>query len=122
MLILKFQKTNKKGGWQKGKKRKKLKDRNAPKPALSGYIRFLNERREVMRKENPNLTFSELTRLLGSEWTKLQQHEKQVRCNLALPPLEYPLINLITLLDILAVNDQKQYLRYLPKRTSVDQV
>lgn len=68
---------NKKGGWQKGKKRKKLKDRNAPKPALSGYIRFLNERREVMRKENPNLSFSELTRLLGSEWSKLQQHEKQ---------------------------------------------
>ncbi|VDI39832.1 Hypothetical predicted protein, partial [Mytilus galloprovincialis] len=67
----------KKGGWPKGKKRKKLKDRNAPKPALSGYIRFLNEKREVMRKENPNLSFSELTRLLGSEWSKLQQHEKQ---------------------------------------------
>lgn len=67
----------KKGGWPKGKKRKKLKDRNAPKPALSGYIRFLNEKREVLRKENPSLSFSELTRLLGSEWSKLQQHEKQ---------------------------------------------
>lgn len=30
-----------------------------------------------MRKENPALTFSELTRMLGSEWTKLPQHEKQ---------------------------------------------
>ncbi|KAJ8306710.1 hypothetical protein KUTeg_015751 [Tegillarca granosa] len=61
----------------KGKKRKKLKDNNAPKQPLTGYVRFLNERREVLRKENPALTFSELTRMLGSEWTKLPQHEKQ---------------------------------------------
>lgn len=67
----------KRGGWPKGKKRKKLKDNNAPKQPLTGYVRFLNERREVLRKENPALTFSELTRMLGSEWTKLPQHEKQ---------------------------------------------
>ena len=78
MIVYIYFKKTKKGGWPKGKKRKKLKDRNAPKPALSGYIRFLNEKREVLRKENPSLTFSELTRLLGSEWSKLQQHEKQV--------------------------------------------
>ncbi|KAK3095460.1 hypothetical protein FSP39_014973, partial [Pinctada imbricata] len=67
----------KKGGWPKGKKRKKPKDMNAPKPALNGYLRFLNERREVLRKENPSMTFSELTRVLGAEWTQLPQHEKQ---------------------------------------------
>ncbi|KAL5020148.1 hypothetical protein ScPMuIL_003040 [Solemya velum] len=68
----------KRGGWPKGKKRKRgLKDANAPKPALTGYVRFLNERREKLRQDNPNLTFSEITKMLGSEWSKLPQHEKQ---------------------------------------------
>ncbi|XP_060557702.1 high mobility group protein 20A-like isoform X3 [Ruditapes philippinarum] len=66
-----------KGGWPKGKKRRKVKDTNAPKQPLSGYIRFLNERRERLRTEHPGLSFVEITRLLGSEWTKLPQHEKQ---------------------------------------------
>lgn len=68
---------SRKGGWPKGKKRKKNRDWNAPKQPLSGYIRFLNERREKLRLENPNLTFVEITRMLGAEWTKLPQHEKQ---------------------------------------------
>ena len=38
----------------------------------------MNERREKLRVENPSLTFVELTRMLGAEWTKLPQHEKQV--------------------------------------------
>ncbi|XP_052240582.1 high mobility group protein 20A-like isoform X1 [Dreissena polymorpha] len=71
------QSEKRKGGWPKGKKRKKVKDTNAPKPPLSGYIRFLNERRERLRQENPSLTFIELTRMMGSEWSKLPQHEKQ---------------------------------------------
>ncbi|WAR29748.1 HM20A-like protein [Mya arenaria] len=66
-----------KGGWPKGKKRKKAKDTNAPKQPLSGYIRFVNERRERVRQENPGMTFAVMTRMLGSEWTKLPQHEKQ---------------------------------------------
>ena len=39
----------KKGGWPKGKKRKRVKDENAPKQPLTGYVRFLNERREKVR-------------------------------------------------------------------------
>ena len=72
-----FQKSRK-GGWPKGKKRKKNRDWNAPKQPLSGYIRYVNERREKLRVENPNLTFVEITRMMGAEWTKLPQHEKQV--------------------------------------------
>ncbi len=69
-----------KGGWPKGKKRKKpLKDENAPRQPLTGYVRFLNERREKVRSDCSNLSFSEITKLLGAEWTKLPQHEKQ-RC------------------------------------------
>lgn len=68
---------SRKGGWPKGKKRKKNRDWNAPKQPLSGYIRYVNERREKLRVENPNLTFVEITRMMGAEWTKLPQHEKQ---------------------------------------------
>lgn len=68
----------KKPGWTKGKKRKAtIKDKNAPKQPLTGYVRFLNERREKLRQENPNLSFSEITRQLGGEWSKLVPREKQ---------------------------------------------
>lgn len=55
-----------------------MKDENAPRQPLTGYVRFLNERREKVRAENPNLTFSEITKLLGAEWSKLPAQEKQV--------------------------------------------
>lgn len=67
-----------KGGWPKGKKRKRARDINAPKQPLTGYVRFLNDRREKIRAENPGLTFSEITKLMGAEWTKLPPSEKQV--------------------------------------------
>ena len=67
-----------KGGYPKGKKRKRTKDINAPKQPLTGYVRFLNDRRERVRAENANLSFSEITKLLGAEWSKLPQLEKQV--------------------------------------------
>lgn len=55
-----------------------MRDSNAPKPALNGYLHFLNERREILRRENPTMAFAEMIRVLGAEWTKLPQHEKQV--------------------------------------------
>ncbi|XP_041356179.1 high mobility group protein 20A-like [Gigantopelta aegis] len=70
--------TKRKGGWPKGKKRKKnMKDVNAPKQPLTGYVRFVNERRQALRQENPNLIFSEITKMLGAEWSKLPPQEKQ---------------------------------------------
>ncbi|XP_025082233.1 high mobility group protein 20A-like isoform X2 [Pomacea canaliculata] len=67
-----------KGGWTKGKKRRKgLRDSNAPKQPLSGYLRFLTERREKIRQENPNLSFTDISKQLGAEWSNLPQHDKQ---------------------------------------------
>ncbi|XP_020389647.1 high mobility group protein 20A isoform X1 [Rhincodon typus] len=72
------QKTAKKGGWPKGRKRKKAtKDSNAPKAPLTGYVRFLNERREQLRAQRPDVPFSEITRMLGNEWSKLPADDKQ---------------------------------------------
>ncbi|XP_033624937.1 high mobility group protein 20A-like isoform X1 [Asterias rubens] len=64
-------------GWPKGKKRRRLKDVNAPRAPLTGYVRFLNDRRDKARADNPNMSFAEITRMLGKEWTTLSQNEKQ---------------------------------------------
>nr|XP_018917477.1 PREDICTED: high mobility group protein 20A-like [Bemisia tabaci] len=70
--------SSKRGSWQKGKKRKKSsRDATAPRHPLTGYVRFLNDRREKARAENPNLSFSELQKLLGNEWNQLPQNQKQ---------------------------------------------
>ncbi|XP_077567462.1 high mobility group protein 20A isoform X4 [Stigmatopora nigra] len=64
--------------WSKGRKRKKpMKDRNAPKVPLTGYVRFMNDRREQLRAERPDVPFPEITRMLGNEWSKLAPEEKQ---------------------------------------------
>lgn len=67
-----------KGGWPKGRKRKtRPRDVSAPRLPLTGYIRFLNENREKVRLENPSASFSEVTRILAGEWSKLSTNEKQ---------------------------------------------
>ncbi|XP_040585680.1 high mobility group protein 20A [Mesocricetus auratus] len=69
---------SKRGGWSKGRKRKKpLRDSNAPKSPLTGYVRFMNERREQLRAKRPEVPFPEITRMLGNEWSKLPPEEKQ---------------------------------------------
>ncbi|XP_073510357.1 SWI/SNF-related matrix-associated actin-dependent regulator of chromatin subfamily E member 1-related isoform X2 [Phyllobates terribilis] len=66
----------KKRGWPKGKKRKKVLP-NGPKAPVTGYVRFLNERREQIRAQHPDLPFPEITKMLGAEWSTLPTHEKQ---------------------------------------------
>ncbi|KAL1513615.1 hypothetical protein ABEB36_003005 [Hypothenemus hampei] len=61
----------------KTKKRKKPKDTTAPRQPLTGYIRYLNDRREAVRTGNPNLSFAEITKILASEWTNLPIDRKQ---------------------------------------------
>ncbi|RVE50845.1 hypothetical protein evm_004412 [Chilo suppressalis] len=64
---------------KKPKKRKPKvpRDNTAPRQPLTGYVRFLNERRDQLRAEQPDLGFAELTRQLASEWSKLPAEEKQ---------------------------------------------
>ncbi|KAL6261883.1 high mobility group protein 20A [Pogonomyrmex barbatus] len=60
------------------KKRKKTpRDATAPRQPLSGYFLFLNDRREKVRNQNPGLTFTEITKLLAAEWSKLPIDQKQ---------------------------------------------
>jgi hypothetical protein len=60
------------------KKRKKcMRDAKAPKQPLTGYFRFLNDRREKVRSENPSMPFSEITKQLAAEWNVLPADIKQ---------------------------------------------
>ncbi|XP_014597748.1 PREDICTED: high mobility group protein 20A [Polistes canadensis] len=62
----------------RGKKRKRApRDATAPKQPLTGYFRFLNDRREKVRGDNPTLSFAEITKLLASEWSTLPADQKQ---------------------------------------------
>ena len=62
---------------QKAKRKRLLKDVNAPKAPLTGYVRFLNERREKFREEHPEMPFHEITKSLGQKWSSMSQEEKQ---------------------------------------------
>ena len=55
-----------------------MKDSNAPKAPLTGYVRFMNDRREQLRADRPDVPFPEITRMLGNEWSKLPPEDKQV--------------------------------------------
>ncbi|XP_062308614.1 SWI/SNF-related matrix-associated actin-dependent regulator of chromatin subfamily E member 1-related isoform X2 [Osmerus eperlanus] len=66
----------KKRGWPKGKKRKKVLP-NGPKAPVTGYVRFLNARREQIRAQHPDLPFPEITKRLGAEWSRLNPTDKQ---------------------------------------------
>ncbi|KAK6621641.1 hypothetical protein RUM44_001448 [Polyplax serrata] len=68
--------SKKRGGWPKGRKRKpEVKyEIRPPKAPATGYVIFLNKR----RKEYRDLPFTEVTKLLGNEWSKLSLQEKKV--------------------------------------------
>ncbi|KAF7284910.1 hypothetical protein GWI33_017391 [Rhynchophorus ferrugineus] len=61
----------------KAKKRKKPKDSTAPRQPLTGYIRYLNDRREAVRSANPTLSFADITKILAGEWSNLPSDKKQ---------------------------------------------
>ena len=60
-------------------KRKKRypKSKGAPKHPLSSYTHFLNDHRERVREDSPDMSNKELNKKLASEWSQLGQEEKQ---------------------------------------------
>lgn len=65
----------KRGGWPKGRKRKpeNKQEIRQPKAPATGYVIFLNER----RKDYKDLRFTEVTKLLGNEWSRMSVAEKK---------------------------------------------
>ncbi|CAH1828316.1 unnamed protein product [Saccharomyces cerevisiae] len=56
---------------------RRKKDPNAPKRGLSAYMFFANENRDIVRSENPDVTFGQVGRILGEKWKALTAEEKQ---------------------------------------------
>ena len=62
----------------KSKKKKKNKfGVTAPRQPLTGYVRYLNSRRDTLRNDNPNLTFPDITKILAQEWANLSPEDKK---------------------------------------------
>lgn len=60
------------------KKRKETtRDQTGPRQPLTGWVRYMNDRRVHIRAENPTITFSEITRILAAEWNQLPQDQKK---------------------------------------------
>jgi len=55
------------------KKKKTKKDPEAPKRPLSSYMIFTQEKRETVLKQNPGASITEISKILGKEWSKLEK-------------------------------------------------
>tara|TARA_B100001094_G_C17822927_1_gene619425 strand:+ start:206 stop:580 length:375 start_codon:yes stop_codon:yes gene_type:complete len=68
---------------EKTKKSKKVKLPGEPKRPLTGYFFFTNDRREDLKTKQPELKITEVSKVLGQEWAKLNETEKQKYADMA---------------------------------------
>lgn len=59
------------------RKRRKIKDANAPKHPLTGYVRYMNDKRDAFRLKHPSLSAVEITKLIAEEWGTLTDDVKK---------------------------------------------
>lgn len=69
--------TRRKQPEERKKRGPRTKDANAPRMPPNGYVRFLNANRERVKQECPELTFADVTKKLGAEWTNMTSEEKK---------------------------------------------
>jgi hypothetical protein len=48
-----------------------------PKRRVSGYFLFCNEKRSLVRDQNPHANFTEIVKILGGLWTGLSDAERR---------------------------------------------
>merc|ERR1711972_1138570 len=59
------------------KKEKKKKDPNAPKRPLAAYMFFCQEKRSVVKEEQPDISFGEVGKVLGKMWADADEATKK---------------------------------------------
>ncbi|XP_076436611.1 uncharacterized protein LOC143276099 [Babylonia areolata] len=64
-------------GWPKGKKRKPAPLVTGPRAPMTGYVLFAINRRQEIKQSHPDLPFSEVTKVLGQEWSSMPMDKKQ---------------------------------------------
>lgn len=70
-------KIKKKGQQNNIRRKKKLREFGAPKFPLTGYVRYINERREDIRLKNLEMSAVEITKLVAEQWNKMPEDEKK---------------------------------------------
>jgi hypothetical protein len=57
-------------------KKMRVKDPNAPKRNKSSYLLFCEERREHIKKNNPDISATQIIRILGADWKTVSASDK----------------------------------------------
>ena len=58
------------------KPRKKRRDKDKPKRAMSAYLVFLNKHRDETQKKNPSWSVTDVTKELAAKWKTVSQSER----------------------------------------------
>lgn len=61
---------------ERKKAARRKKDPDAPKRSLSAYMFFANENRDIVRAENPGISFGQVGKMLGEKWKELSSDDK----------------------------------------------
>eukprot|EP01133_Synstelium_polycarpum_P020261 gene20261-24299_t len=56
----------------------------APKSNITAFFHFLNEHREIVKREQPDISLTDMSRLLGSKWMALSEEDKKHYLQLAI--------------------------------------
>ncbi|XP_070211133.1 uncharacterized protein [Littorina saxatilis] len=64
-------------GWPKGKKRKAEPEVHGPRAPMTGYVLYAINRRQEIKQGHPHLLFTEVTKILGQEWSTMPLEKKQ---------------------------------------------
>ena len=54
----------------------KRNDPNAPKRAMSAFMMFVRDKREEIKRQNPNASFGEIGKMMGDRWKAMSEDEK----------------------------------------------
>ncbi|KAI9905731.1 hypothetical protein PsorP6_013432 [Peronosclerospora sorghi] len=67
----------KKSATNQTRKPRKKKDKNAPKRALSAFMFFSNDIRDTVKKEMPELNFTEVSSEIGRRWKSISDEDRR---------------------------------------------
>lgn len=68
---------NYRGPWKVAVSKKPYKDPNAPKRPMSAFLMYSNSRRAAVKKENPEFSNGEISRLLSEMWRQASDEDRQ---------------------------------------------
>lgn len=63
---------------RKPRKKRIKKDPTAPKRNSSAYIFYSNEKRHELKRNNPELSFSDIAKILSKQWKRATAEERRV--------------------------------------------